>query len=683
MAHGGPQEAIRAALPSPKRPLGRSLADFSIDGAITPHGLHAAEELLLECAARGEPCRISSACPESATPENTVRGSFLRFLLLGGDENAPVHEKGIMLHGAFVEGTIDLESAKDIRSFLLWYCRVSHPIIGRNANFDDIALQFCRVGELNFASASISGDAFLSGSLAQGGTSFAGSKIGGGVFLNDWFEAEGGVRFTGAEINGNLECHGGKLKNSCGAALNCDGAKVAGNAILRDGFSAEGEVRFVGAKIGGLLDCTAGKFKNPENYALVCDGIEVSGNVLLQAEFESEGEVRFVGANIRGQFNSDGASFKNPTGYALNCENVCISASVFLRNGLRANGSVRFRNAEIGGSMGLDGGTFTVSTQSPREDPKEMLGADNAVDLIQARIAGILWLGPPRRRAVPAAEVRGAMNFQSTTVGALYDDPTAWPRPTVDHSGKSLSSFIWLDGFTYGSFRAGAPADWKTRIDWLMRQPIHHIGGSFRPQPFEQCIKVLREMGHDADARRIAMLKQSLLHKRKKFWRQPFAWAIGSLWGLSCGYGYRPHRLFISLLALWFICGFLYHLGAVHGGFAPKDAQVWTNQAYNQACDKSWTDCANLKADGGGKVSEIIAFNPFTYSADMLLPAIDLGQRSAWTPMWREIKVTLPEAGEVTLPKWSLRAAAWAENILGVSGVILIGAILSGIIKRD
>ncbi len=51
--------------------------------------------------------------------------------------------------------------------------------------------------------------------------------------------------------------------------------------------------------------------------------------------------------------------------------------------------------------------------------------------------------------------------------------------------------------------------------------------------------------------------------------------------------------------------------------------------------------------------------------------------------MWREIEVTLPYIGEVRLPKWTLRAAAWTENILGVAGVILVGAILSGIVKRD
>ena len=97
------------------------------------------------------------------------------------------------------------------------------------------------------------------------------------------------------------------------------------------------------------------------------------------------------------------------------------------------------------------------------------------------------------------------------------------------------------------------------------------------------------------------------------------------------------------------------------------------NAEYNAACDANWTACGEVK---GGKINEIIAFRAFTYSADMLLLAIDLGQRSAWTPMWREIKVEPLWLGEATLSKWTLRAAAWAENILGVVGVIFIGTIL-------
>jgi len=299
-------------------------------------------------------------------------------------------------------------------------------------------------------------------------------------------------------------------------------------------------------------------------------------------------------------------------------------------------------------------------------------------------IRNILWLGPAGPPSDKHVYIQGSLDLRNAHADVLVDHPQSWPSAVIKTAEcGEVRCVISLDGFTYKRFRGVTPTEADTRQQWLMRQPIDHLSSSFRPQPFEQLIKVLREMGHDADARRIAMLKQSLQQKQKKFWKQPFAWSIGLLWGLSCGYGYHPTRLFVALLALWLACGFLYQTGAAHGGFAPKDGQVWTNAIYNEACEKNWTDCAELKAGGGGKVGEIVAFNPFTYSADMLLPAIDLGQRSAWTPMWRGFTVTLPYLGEVPLPKWTLRAAAWAENILGVAGVILIGAILSGIVKRD
>ena len=244
MADGGPQDAIGHALPKPKRALGRSLADFRIDGVATSNGLHPAEELLLECAARGEKCDIAPERPEKATPENTVRGSFLRFLLLGGDEDAPVHEKGVILRGAFVEGGIDLESAKDVHSFWVWRCHIAQPINGRNANFDDINLQECQLGKLSFRSAC--GDVFLSGSWVKGETNFAGSGIGGGVFLQEGFEAEGEVSFSGAEIGGQLACNRAKFKNAGGTALFCDSVKVTGGVFLQKGFEAEGQVRFLG-----------------------------------------------------------------------------------------------------------------------------------------------------------------------------------------------------------------------------------------------------------------------------------------------------------------------------------------------------------------------------------------------------------------------------------------------------
>ena len=87
-------------LPRPKRAFGRSLPDF---GALEP-----AEKELLKSAAKGDTHQIGGNTPDKVegvniargyqpptegTDANTVRGEFIRFLLLGGDDEHAVHER--------------------------------------------------------------------------------------------------------------------------------------------------------------------------------------------------------------------------------------------------------------------------------------------------------------------------------------------------------------------------------------------------------------------------------------------------------------------------------------------------------------------------------------------------------------------------------------------------------------
>src|SRR3546814_2310360 len=87
-----------------KRVFGRSLSDF---GTLWP-----AEDALLECSRIGAPTVISETRPEAETKTNRVRAAFVRFLALGGDEQAPVHENGVELQGAWrsEEHTSELQS---------------------------------------------------------------------------------------------------------------------------------------------------------------------------------------------------------------------------------------------------------------------------------------------------------------------------------------------------------------------------------------------------------------------------------------------------------------------------------------------------------------------------------------------------------------------------------------------
>lgn len=75
----------------PRKPINRTLSEFS-----TRSG---AEETLLRCAAAGTWAKIQDQAPEERTEANIVRAEFIRFLALGGDDDAPVHERGLFLTG--------------------------------------------------------------------------------------------------------------------------------------------------------------------------------------------------------------------------------------------------------------------------------------------------------------------------------------------------------------------------------------------------------------------------------------------------------------------------------------------------------------------------------------------------------------------------------------------------------
>ena len=108
-------------------------------------------------------------------------------------------------------------------------------------------------------------------SVAGSGRALAadGLVVGGGVDLTG-IHAEGEVRLSRAQIQGDLDCSRGTFKNpsqtpvqqnptlplvGTGTALNADGVNVNGGLFLRDGF-VEGQVRLPRSRIRMDLDCS-------------------------------------------------------------------------------------------------------------------------------------------------------------------------------------------------------------------------------------------------------------------------------------------------------------------------------------------------------------------------------------------------------------------------------------------
>jgi hypothetical protein len=477
------------------------------------------------------------------------------------------------------------------------------------------------------------------------------------AFIEGDFDLEGCQRVENLYIfdsyfTGSLNCIGAHLqglimRGSRVEGIDGDRARIDGSVHLNDGFLAEGEVRLLGAQIGGSLDCKGGNFENAGEDALSCDGAKVGGDIFLRGGFAAEGGVRLLGVEIDGDLSCIGGRFKNADGVALACDRLRVTGNVFLSDDFSVQGEVRLLGVEIDGALTCEGGSF------------ENAGGV-ALSCDSANIRGGVFL----RRGFSA---NGMITFSGTYAQHLLDDDVA--------RSSARASELILDGFTYARITGGAPTDAKIRIAWLMRQKKSHLTTDFRPQPFEQLAKVLREMGHDADARRVAMEKQRLMipvRVRQAAWfAKPFVWALWQAHRASSGYGYRPVRLIFVLLALWLAGGWFYQQAAEGGVFGPADGQIRTDPVLVKQCDKNWTTCG---------AERLPAFRPYFYSLDNLPPVIDLGQRKAWIPLNRPFSLI---DGWLQVPGGAVAIVVAMQNMLGYVGALLFGAIVTGLIKKD
>lgn len=410
-----------------------------------------------------------------------------------------------------------------------------------------------------------------------------------------------------------------------------DGLTCAGNVFLRDGFHATGGVRFLGARIEGELDCSGSRFEVAEGDALSCDSAIISGYMFLRDGFHSTGRVNLLGVRIGSNLECGKGRFDNPKGDALNLDRAMVSGNVFLRDSFCATNRVNLTLARIGGSLDCCGGSF-----ANREDKALVCSA--------ARVTGPFFFRDLK-------ELQGGVDLSGMQVGSLCDDALSW---------DGARGCLWLDGFTYDRLAGSAPTEAATRIRWLDQQYPDHLAGAFRPQPWEQLIAVLKSMGHPEDARNIAIAKQGRLRRAGKIVRgtRPFHW----LYGLLVGYGYRPMRVLVTTGSVWLLC-FLAYWAATNPAWFGAETHLLAPPVREQGGSRPSPDYGN--------------FVPLIYSADVLLPIIDLGYKDEWQP------VVADASGKPLFWGQALRFLYWFEIAFGwVAGLLLVG-VLGNLIKKD
>jgi hypothetical protein len=551
-------------------------------------------------------------------PERTIRAGIIYALVVGTNPVWPVHSKGVQAAGAKIVGALDFRAAKITCPLVLIKCFVEEPIELIDATAETIALYGSHVSQI---------------------TAFR-LVTSGSILLNKGFVAEQGVELCAANIGGDFDCEGGTLRNPSGPALFADGLRVQGNIFLRAShfregqakpFQAIGEVRLVGAHIHGDLDCSGGVFEGGNSRALSADRVSVDGEICLRNGFRAKGGVRLLGGELRGNLDCAQSAFENPDGTALDADSLSVGGGVLLWRGFQARGAVRLVGARIEGDLNCT--NCSLSAEATLKNPHGL-----ALSIDRAQMGELFF----RKMAHPPS---GVVSFLYAKASLLSDDAQSWPE-----AGR-----LWLDGFVYDTIAAGAPIQAKDRLNWLARQPKDN----FWPQPYEQLTYVLRRMGHQRDARKIAIAKQRALRRSGQLGKGARIWNL--FLGATIGHGYRPLRAMLWMLLVVVIgTGVFWQAGRV-GLMMPSNEAVYHEMAYDR---QGGVRQPHWQPD----------FQPAFYSVDVFLPFVDLHQKSSW---WLHQRMS---------PDWAFLVCESYFLVHTSLGWLLTGllvAALTGLIKKD
>ncbi|WP_260416270.1 membrane-associated oxidoreductase [Pseudomonas cichorii] len=607
-----------------------------------------AEQLLLKCCRNGTVAEVGVSVPEEKTTDNQVRASFIRFLALGGDEQAVVHEQGVQLCGVCITGMLDLRSLD-----------LSLPLSLRWCDFE---------AALILEDARLMNTLFLRGSRLKG---IQGARLRAeGALLLIEIVSLAGVNFQNAQVQGQIALRNSKLDGAGDWALNTDGA-TCGNSLYLDRIEAKGGINLIAMQIGGDLGCNGARIENDQGPALRADRIDVQGDIFLRRGFSALGSVRFLGARISRQFNCTGGCFDGNGGEAISMDGAVVGGSLFLRYEFTAKGRVVLHSLQLQGDLDIDSAKSITEIYAPR-----------------IILGGSLIL---RKLETPPDKI----SFQGGRAGSLNDDKESW--------GKKIN----LNGFVYGFIHVNGQMKIEDRLEWLDKQvtpkPKKDELPEFYPQPWRQLQKVLEEMGHAEDARQVGikfedeLRNKGLIGQSPKRWPEPLRRCyrrlmiiLHAMYGPLSGYGYRPMLLLPWFLGVWLSCAAFYWWAASHQAiFAPSDPLVFQNPAYKE-CSPPLSPTGNEPAGTANWYlcdvlpQEYTAFSPIAFSLDLLLPLVNLHQEDDWAPVIETPKANVFEEffSFFTSAKRWVRFVMWFEILAGWGFSLLFVAVVSGLARR-
>ncbi|MDD1621194.1 MAG: hypothetical protein LUQ11_06905 [Methylococcaceae bacterium] len=599
------------------KPVGRTLAEFG--------ALSLAEQKLLYAYRKGDIARISEHRPEEENNiENTVRGGFLRFLALGGDEQVSANGKGVFLQGAWVQDDLDLGGATLPDSIALINCHLNaQPVMSYSNIHGFVKFQGCYIKGLKAEQMICTGS----------------------VFLNDKFNSVDTVNLVGAQIGGNLECDNGIFDVKDNVALVFDRALIKGGVFFRTGFIANGIVRLLGSHIDGNFECSGAMLNDTRSRtepqrALICENAVIKGGVFLNDGFTANGTVFLSGAKIGGELTFAGATLNGTAGTALKAlvaEGITVAGTFFFR-GLRSiKGDITLVSAQVGslcdddnswsGKLDLDGFVYDrLIGNAPTEAKSRLAWLDKQLD----KHAGLAGDGKdfkpqPWRQlqkvlgdmghVEDARQVAIAFEDRLRRANLIGQTPKNWFKPRAWLARKVSRSFHWL----FGCF----------------------IGYGYRP---------------------LRMLYIMLT-----------VWLVcGMFYWYAALHGvFAPSNPLVFQNSVYEVC--------VPGSDAAKAERAKPAGAVPLPIQGAgnWYLCEKLR-------EEYTGFSPLAYSLDLILPLVDLQQERDWAPMIPTPKnIWTDELLTWSAIKHCTRFLMWFEILFGWMTSLLLVAVVSGLTKQQ
>ena len=533
--------------------------------------------------------------------ERQLSAVFVQQLLSGayGELCCPLRIRGADIRGALRPPSVTVNGPRPAVQFR--DCHFDSPVDFSGAEFLMLRFVNCTLPAFIGASLSVRADLDFSGSQFSGVTNYESELTDVGTCA---------IELRHARIGGKLNM--GSTETSRFTAV-C--------TVRLDGAHVDGDVALAGAKLDGNGDA-----------ALSARSAVIGSNVDLIVSggrrFEADGEIIFAASQITGDLSCQGARICNPNGRALHCEDinvesVFLTASRELNLPFEARGRLNFLTGVIDGSFFM-----TNARLAPGPDYAGMLkmGGPVALNLQQARISNALAFGnvgmiegdaPATTFDDEPVSLRGWFLLTGTQMTSILDDTdSGWPE----------YGFLEIDGMSYSTIRHVRGGDLaRRRIDWLKRQFREGVPDrrNFRPQPYEQLTRILREHGRAVEANAIAVEKIRMRLAARV--DRPWARFFPNLLMLISQYGYSTSRALLSFL-VFVVLGTLMYSVALFGfgqPFVPVEndpAPVTYTFAFGVLQQSDASGCPGLDV--------------MHYALDAALPVIDLAQdlRCRFTP---------------------------------------------------